>query len=116
MGWDSNPRWAAPTPVFKTGALNRSATHPIAETPVPIRRVEWFTRQCSRCACGVLLWQPPPGGAAALGANGYVRELPERWLLARGNPLTADTLSPRGSIGRAKLSDTRSPITNIAKE
>src|SRR5262245_26507001 len=29
MGRDSNPRWTLqPTPVFKTGALNHSATHP----------------------------------------------------------------------------------------
>ena len=26
--WDSNPRWVAPSPVFKTGSLNRSDISP----------------------------------------------------------------------------------------
>ena len=35
--WDSNPRWVAPSPVFKTGTLNRSDISPDTEKP-PKRR------------------------------------------------------------------------------
>ena len=29
-GWDSNPRWSCPLPVFETGPFNRSGTSPTA--------------------------------------------------------------------------------------
>ena len=35
--WDSNPRWVAPSPVFKTGSLNHSDISPDTEKP-PKRR------------------------------------------------------------------------------
>ena len=35
--WDSNPRWVAPSPVFKTGSLNRSDISPFIGTPEGIR-------------------------------------------------------------------------------
>ena len=48
MGWDLNPRYLR-TPVFKTGTLNLSDTHPIVAHILPGFWIESFTirRECS---------------------------------------------------------------------
>jgi len=58
MGWDSNPRAALPRPPdFKSGAFNRSATHPA------------FNREPSQVWLRLLAWIAPSTGATSRTSN-----------------------------------------------